>query len=363
MTRDKNQALDRFRTQETTKGLLTSTALKRGRLSFADPLASLRYLALRYGSLIFLILLWAGLALATPDFLTVPNLLNVGLQTSVLAIVGMGQAFTMLTAGIDLSVGSMIALTGALAAGLAASGTSLPTGTYAGQGLSPYLAIFLALAVGALLGAVNGILYVRGGIPPFVATLAMLAGARGLTLVYTGGYVIPAVDPVLTYLGTGQVGPMPAPILVTAVLFVVLWFVLAQTRFGLHVYAVGGNEETARLAGVHTNAVLVAVYVISGLMAAVGGVILMGRLNSAQPNVAVGFELDAIAAPVIGGVSLFGGVGTLQGTLIGAFIMGTLNNGMNLLGIDPYLQQVIKGLVFMLAVAWDFYSKRSRAAK
>lgn len=323
----------------------------------------IRTAVFRNGSLLFLILLWIGLALATPDFFNLSNLLNLALQTSILAIVGMGMAFTMLTAGIDLSVGSMIALTGALAAGLAAHGEDLSSGTMGGQGLPPLVAMGLALAAGAALGAVNGILFVRGGIPPFVATLAMLAIARGLTLVFTGGYVIPAVDPVLTFLGTGQVGPIPVPVILLVLMFLVLRFVLMQTRFGLHVYAVGGNEETTRLAGVRTSVVLVGVYIISGLMAAIGGILLMGRLNSAQPNVAVGFELDAIAAPVIGGVSLFGGVGTLEGTLIGAFIMGTLNNGMNLLGIDPYLQQVIKGLVFMLAVAWDFYSKRSRSGK
>ncbi len=317
-----------------------------------------RHTAVRYGSLIFLILLWVGFALATPRFFTPSNLTNVALQTAVLAIVALGQAFTMLTAGIDLSVGSMIAFTGALAAGLAVSPDTLSSGTYAGQALPPFLAILLALCAGGVLGAVNGLLYVRGGIPPFVATLAMLAVARGLTLVYTGGYVIPATNPVLTYFGTGSIGPVPVPVIVMLLLFAVLWYLLRQTRFGLHVYAAGGNEETTRLAGVNTGRILVAVYVISGLMAAAGGIILMGRLNSAQPNVAVGFELDTIAAAVIGGVSLFGGVGTMLGTMIGAFIIGTLNNGMNLMGIDPYLQQVIKGMVFMIAVAWDFYSKR-----
>ena len=321
---------------------------------------SLRDIVFRYGSLIFLILLFGGLSVASPSFRTPTNLVNVALQTSVLVIVGMGQAYTMMTAGIDLSVGSVIALSGAIAAGLAAQATTLPAGTYGGQGVTPVLAIALALGVGALIGALNGILYVRGGIPPFVATLATLAIARGLTLVYTGGYVIPATNPGLNFLGAGQIGPIPVPVIAMIILFGVLWFILTQTRFGLHVYAIGGNAETTRLAGVRTNRVIVGTYVLSGLMAAIGGIILMGRLNSAQPNVAVGFELDAIAAPVIGGVSLFGGIGTMTGTVIGAFIMGTLSNGMNLLGTDPYLQQVIKGVVFMLAVAWDFYSKRNR---
>lgn len=320
--------------------------------------SAVRAVVFRYSSLLFLVILWAYLAIASPDFFTASNLINVALQTAVLAIVAMGMTFAMLTAGIDLSVGSVVALSSALAAGLAATADTLSPGTLAGQGLSPVVAMLLAVVAGGVLGLINGLLIVRGGMPPFVATLAMLAAARGLTLVYTGGYVIPAIDPVLTFLGTAQLGPVPVPVIVTLVLFGALWFVLTQTRFGLHVYAVGGNQETARLVGVPVNRVVIAVYVISGLMAAVGGILLMGRLNSAQPNLAVGFELDAIAAPVIGGTSLFGGVGTLQGTIIGALIMGTLSNGLNLLGVDPYMQQVIRGVVFVLAVAWNFYTRR-----
>ncbi|HZD55687.1 MAG TPA: ABC transporter permease [Anaerolineales bacterium] len=326
----------------------------------ARPAILIRAIISRNNSLIFLILFWIGLGLASPDFLAPSNLVNVALQTSVLAIVAMGMTFTMLTAGIDLSVGSAIALTSAISAGLAAQANVLPSGAYAGQALPATVAILLTIVAGGILGAINGLLIVRGGMPPFVATLAMLAAARGLTLVYTGGYVIPATDRVLTYLGTGNIGPIPVPVIVMILLFAILWYILTQTRFGLYVYAVGGNEEASRLAGVRTKLVIAGAYVISGLTAAVGGVILMGRLNSAQPNLATGFELDAIAAPVIGGTSLFGGVGTLQGALIGAFIMGTLSNGMNLVGADPYLQQVIKGGVFILAVAWNFYTRRKR---
>ncbi len=334
-------------------------AQRRQRKSLALPgSTAFGNVVFRYASGLFLIVLWIALGIASPFFFSPANIITLVLQTSILVLVAMGQAFTMLTGGIDLSVGSLIALTGALAAGLAAQASTLPTGTLAGQGLPPFVAILLALVAGALLGGVSGILFVKGGIPPFIATLAMLAIARGLTLVYTGGYVIPAIDPALNFLGTASMGEIPVAVIAMFVIFGILWFVLSQTRFGLHVYAVGGNAETARLAGVNIDAVRVAVYVISGLTAAVAGVILMGRLNSAQPNVAVGFELDAIAAPVIGGVSLFGGVGSLTGTLIGALIMGTLRNGMGLLGVDPYTQQLISGLVFMIAVAWNFYSKR-----
>ena len=341
---DTTQAVER------TEPLLPSERMKRP--------SQVRALTTQYSSLIFLIIFWIALGIASRDFLTPNNLITVALQTSVLAIVAMGMTFTMLTAGIDLSVGSLVALTSALSAGLAAQAVTLPSGAYAGQGMPAFLSLLLALAAGGILGAVSGILIVRGGMPPFVATLAMLAVARGLTLVYTGGYVIPATDKVLTYLGTGHIGVIPVPVIVMLVLFAILWYILTQTPFGLYVYAIGGNEETARLAGIRTRLIILSTYVISGLMAAIGGIILMGRLNSAQPNLSIGFELDAIAAPVLGGTSLFGGVGTLQGTLIGAFIMGTLSNGMNLVGIDPYLQQVIKGSVFVLAVAWNLFTKR-----
>jgi ribose transport system permease protein len=324
----------------------------------ARPVTILRKFVFRYGSLVFLILMWVVLSLTSPQFFTLGNAMNILLQVSVLGIIAMGMTFTMLTAGIDLSVGSVIAFTSALAAGFAAQASTLPGGTYGGQALPPILAIAFAIAIGGVLGVVNGVLIVNGGLPPFVATLAMLAFARGLTLVYTGGYVIPAIQSALTFLGSGQIGPVPVPGIVMFLLFVLLWFILTQTRLGLHIYAVGGNEETTRLAGVNTNTIKVITYVVSGLMAGIGGVIFMGRLNSAQPQVAVGIELDAIAAPVLGGVSLFGGVGNLQGALIGTFIIGTLSNGMTLLGTDPYVQQVIKGLVFVAAVAWDFYTKR-----
>ncbi len=317
-----------------------------------------RRITTRYSSLIFLILLWLVLSIASPSFRTPSNLITVALQTAVLAIVSMGMTFTMLTGGIDLSVGSVVALSSALAAGFAASASTAASGTYAGQGLPVLVAILLALAGGAAIGIINGLLIVRGGMPPFVATLAMLAVARGLTLVYTGGYVIPATDPALTFLGAGQLGPIPIPVIVMLILFGILWYILTQTRFGTYIYAVGGSQETARLAGVPIGLIILGTYVVSGLTAGMGGVMLMGRLNSAQPQLAVGFELSAIAASVIGGTSLFGGVGTLVGTLIGAFIIGTLNNGMNMVGVDPYLQQVVSGLVFILAVAWNFYSKR-----
>jgi ribose transport system permease protein len=303
----------------------------------------------RYSVVLILLGISLVFALGSPDFLTRSNLVNVALQTSIIAIVAIGMTFTILTAGIDLSVGSLMALCGALAAGLSTR-----------QGLGTAPAIALALLAGMALGGVNGLLIVKGGMPPFVATLAMLAVARGLTLVYTEGRPIAGLSPAFLWLGNGRVLGIPVPVLIMLVLAVVAWLILRHTRFGLYVYATGGNPETTRLAGISTARVTLAVYVISGLTAALGGVLLAARLASAQPNAAAGWELDAIAANVLGGTSLFGGVGGVGGTVVGAFIIGVLSNGLNLMGVPSYPQQVIKGVVFILAVMLDLWTKRRR---
>ncbi len=296
---------------------------------------------------VFLVLIGMALifALATPRFLRMSNLLNVAVQTSIIAIVAIGQTYVILTGGIDLSVGSLIALTGAIAAGLATSGF----GTAGG--------ITAALLLGLLLGAVNGVLVVKGRLPPFVATLAMLAIARGLTLFYTQGRPISGLPESFIFLGSGRLLGVGVPVYVLAVVAIVAYIGLRYTRFGLHVRAVGGDEEITRLAGVPTNRVIFLVYVISGLTAAIGGVLLT------QPQAAVGWELDAIAASVLGGTSLAGGVGGIGGTLAGAFIIGILSNGLNLLGISSYTQQVIEGAVFILAVLFDLLTKRGRTTR
>jgi ribose transport system permease protein len=286
------------------------------------------------------------LSLLSENFLTLSNLLNVALQTSIVAITAVGMTFTMLTAGIDLSVGSIVALSSALSAGLIIK-----------QGLPIYPAMALALAAGAGLGAISGLLIVKGRLPPFVATLAMMAIGRGLTLAYTRGWTIPIMIDEFTFWGTGEIGPIPVPVMVLAVVFVAAYVLLSRTKFGLHVYAVGGHQETARLAGINIDLITTGVYVISGFTAALAGIITAARLWSAQPNVAAGLELDAIAASVLGGTSLFGGVGSVGGTIVGAFIMGVLNNGLNLLEVSSYYQKVIKGIVFILAVLLDLYTK------
>jgi ribose transport system permease protein len=303
----------------------------------------------RFSVTIILLCICLAFALGSSDFFTTSNLLNVALQTSIIAIVAIGMTFTILTAGIDLSVGSVMALSGAIAAGLNVR-----------QELDPFVAIGIALLLGMVIGAINGLMIVKGGIPPFVATLAMLAIARGLTLVYTQGRPIAGLDERFIYLGTGQIMGIPVPVFIMVVVAIIAHIVTRYTPFGLHVYATGGNEEPTRLAGVSPDRIKLAVYIISGFTAALGGVLLAARLWSAQPNAAVGWELDAIAAPVIGGTSLFGGVGTIGGTVVGAFIIGVLSNGLNLMGVPSYYQQVIKGVVFILAVSLDIFTKRRR---
>ncbi len=296
-----------------------------------------------------LLLICVVFAFGSSDFLTASNLLNVALQTSIIAIVAIGMTFVILTAGIDLSVGSLMAICGALAAGIAVR-----------QGMDTYLSISIALGAGLFLGAINGLMVVKGGIPPFVATLSMLAIARGFTLVYTDGRPIAGLDERFIYLGTGQVLGIPLPVMIMILIAVVAHIITRYTPFGLHVYSTGGNEETTRLAGISPDRIKLAVYMISGFLAALGGILLTARLWSAQPNAAVGWELDAIAAPVLGGTSLFGGVGSIGGTVVGAFIIGVLSNGLNLMGVPSYYQQVIKGLVLILAVAVDLINKRRR---
>jgi ribose transport system permease protein len=298
-----------------------------------------------------LILLGIGLVftLGSDRFLTPSNLMNIAVQTSIIAIIAIGMTFVILTAGIDLSVGSVVALCGALAAGLAVR-----------QELGTFTGIGLALLAGAAVGVINGLLVVRGKMPPFVATLSTLAIARGLTLVYTEGRPISGIDERFTFLGSGEILGIATPVIILAIVFVIAYIVLRSTRFGNYVYATGGNEEVSRLAGVRTSIITLSVYIISGFLAALGGVLLVARLWSAQPNAAVGLELDAIAAPVLGGVSLFGGVGNVTGALVGAFILGILSNGLNLMGVPSFWQQVIKGVVLILAVMLDVFTKRRR---
>lgn len=288
-------------------------------------------------------LIVAFFSFASQYFLTWPNWLNLVRQSSINGILAIGVTFVILTKGIDLSVGSVMALTGMIAA-------SLVTDTNEHFVLWGILA---GLTVGAALGLVNGVLVAAIKVPPFVVTLGMLSVARGLTLIFSDGRPIPNLSDAFTWIGAGQVAYVPVPILVLLLVFLIGWTVLNYTTFGRYVYAVGGNEKAARTSGVSTRIIVGSTYVISGLLAGLAGIVLSARTTAALPQAGIGYELDAIAAVVIGGTSLAGGRGSLLGTLIGALIIGTINNGMDLMGVSSYYQQVLKGTIIVVAVIAD----------
>ena len=297
----------------------------------------------KLGPLFGLLLLIVVLTLLNPNFLTVSNLLNVLRQVSISGLIAFGMTFVILTGGIDLSVGSTLALTGAVAASLIASGTD------------PIIAMGVALVLGLILGAINGIIITKGRVAPFIATLATMTVYRGLTLVYTEGKPVSGLGDSVTFqmFGKGYFLGIPVPVITTILAFIVLYLILHKTNFGRRVYAVGGNEEASKLSGINTDRVKIWVYAITGLLASVSALILTSRLNSAQPTAGESYELDAIAAVVLGGTSLTGGRGWIFGTLVGVLIIGVLNNGMNLIGVSSFFQQVVKGVVILLAVMPD----------
>ncbi len=303
------------------------------------PRSRLRFSIVDYGIVIAFVVLCVALAVLTPTFMTSGNILNVGRQVSIVAILAAGQTFVILTAGIDLSVGSVLAVSGAVAAGVAVN-----------FGWGP--GILAGLLVGASAGLFNGLVITLLRVPDFVATLAMLSIARAATLIYTGGEPIAVSEGGLRFLGAGTFGPIPVPIAITLVVFAVAIVVLRSTTFGRYVYATGGNRRAAAFSGIDINRVRVLVYVVSGLLAGLAGVVLTGRLATADPQAGVGYELDSIAAVVLGGTSLFGGQGTVARTLLGALILGVLSNGMNLLDVSPFYQEVVKGIVIVIAVAF-----------
>jgi ribose transport system permease protein len=304
-------------------------------------LARLKRQGRELGTLAGLVSLCLLLTALTPHFLTVSNLLNVMEQTSINAVIALGMTFVILSGGIDLSVGSLVALSGVVMASALQSGLPLPVALLAG------------VLSGALGGLVNGSLVTLGRLPPFIATLGMMSVARGLALLYTDGRPVSGFTSDFRWLATGRPLMVPVPVLVTLAAYVLASLVLTRTRFGRYVYAIGGNEEATRLSGVAVRFHKTMVYVLSGALSALAAVLLTARLNSAQPIAGMMYELDAIAATVIGGTSLLGGSGRISGTLIGALIMGVLRNGLNLLGISSFLQQVVIGLVIVGAVLLD----------
>lgn len=294
-----------------------------------------------FGIIIVFILIFAAMSLLSDTFLTTYNLLNVARQITIVAILGIGMTFVILSGEIDLSVGSLVALIGVLITGFMVSGLPMP------------IAIIIGLIMGIGLGFINGFVTTFGRIPSFIVTLGMMTIARGLSLVYTDGYPISDLPESFSFIGRGYIGPIPTPVVIMAICFIVGYIVLKYTRFGRNVYALGGNEEAARLSGIKTKKTKVLVFVISGLTAAIAGIILASRLNSGQPSAGTSMELDAIAAVVIGGTSFSGGKGSIVGTLIGALIIGVISNGLNLLGVSSYWQMITLGLIIVSAVWID----------
>lgn len=306
---------------------------------------NIKELLVEYKSLVGLVILIAVVGILSPSFFTVPNLLNVLRQTSINGVIAAGMTFVILTGGIDLSVGSILAFSGAVAANCVASGQSI------------LVTVVLTLLIGGGIGLLNGIIISKGNLQPFIVTLATMTILRGATLVFTDGKPI-SLGTSTGAIGFGKIGGgsilgIPTPVIMMIVTFGICYYVLTQTKIGRYTYALGGNEEATKLSGLNADRIKMFVYTISGLLASVAGIIITSRLFSAQPNAGSGYELDAIAAVVLGGTKLAGGKGKISGTIIGALIIGVLSNALNLLNVSSYFQMIAKGVVILIAVLLD----------
>lgn len=300
-----------------------------------------------WGLVIALILISAALSVAKENFLTVPNLINLIRQISINGILAIGVTHVLLTGGVDLSLGSLVALTGVIAAGFAHP-----------QEYPLIVPIVMGISAGGACGLMNGIVVTRGRVAPFIVTLGMMTAARGLALVISGGKPVSNLSREFTRMGSMDLAGVPVPTLIFCAVAIAAWVFLANTRQGRYIYAVGGNENAARASGINVNAIKVLTYTLDGLMAGLAGVVLASRITTGQPNAGVGYELDAIAAVVIGGTSLSGGVGTIRGTILGTLLMGVINNGLDLLNVSSYYQQIVKGLLIVGAVWLDSRQER-----
>jgi putative xylitol transport system permease protein len=332
---------------------MTTTAIYRPQIP-----VTLLPLIRSFGIVAVFLVICVAFAVSSDYFMTLDNWRNLLRQSSINAILAIGVTFVILAGGIDLSVGSVMALCGMVVGSLVTSST-LHSGWFAGSVeagsilQSVPVAAAIGLMAGAVLGAVNGFLVAGLGLPAFVATLGMLSMARGMTLIYSDGRPIPNLSQDFRWLGAGDVLGIPVPALALAIVFALAYVALKATTWGRYIYAVGGSEKAARTCGVPTRIIIASTYVACGGLAALAGMILTARTTAALPQAGVGYELDAIAAVVIGGASLAGGRGSLVGTLVGALIIGTINNGMDLLGVSSYYQQLLKGLIIVIAVAVD----------
>ncbi len=307
-------------------------------------------LPFRIESLLVLLLLSAFMAVAAPNFTHVSNILNIFLATSVIGVLAVGSTFVLVSGGLDLSIGSQLALTGVTAGVVMRAGVPWPLGLAAG------------LAAGAVIGSVNGFLVTKARIPAFIVTLGMLSAARGLALIVSDGRPIYGFSTPITWIGQARPLGVPVPVIIFLVIVLIGNFALNHTRFGKHTLAIGDNEMAARVTGIPLNRHKVYLYILSGVLAGVGGLLFLGRLNAADPTAGVMYELNAITAAIIGGTNLFGGRGTVVGTLLGALVIGVLQNGLNLLAVPSFYQQVSIGTVLILAVWLDRVRDRGRDA-
>ena len=306
-----------------------------------------RNLLHRFGLLLVILFVGLALSLLTDTFLSVANFTNVARQISINGILAVGVTFVLLTAGVDLALGSVVALSGVACATFAHPGEH-----------SVFVPIAVGLLTGAACGLVNGVLVTRGGVAPFIVTLGMMTIARGLALIVSGGRPVADMSNELTALAGDFLG-VPIPVLCFAGVAFAAWFFLRNFRLGRHIYAVGGNENAARAAGVPVEKVKLFAYGLCGLLTGLAGVVLAARITTGQPNAGQAYELDAIAAVVIGGTSLAGGIGTITGTLLGVLLIGVINNGLDLMGVSSYYQAVIKGVIIVGAVWLDRRQARS----
>lgn len=315
----------------------------------------------RFAPLIFLLVLMAVFAFLEPRFLSSINLFNVMRQVSITGLLAIGMTFVILTAGIDLSIGSLLAFAGLVAAAVAKGGMQdrFTVGDDA-VGYGWQLAALAAITVGVLGGLLQGVAITRLKVPPFVVTLGGMSVFRGAALLFAAGGPISGFDKEFTWWGQGKIGPVPVPVIIFLFAALLAHVVLRYMRFGRRVYAIGGNPEAARLSGLNVNAITCTVYVIMGFFAGLGAFVLSARLNSAEAVAGTGYELTVIASVVIGGTSLFGGVGSIFGTVIGTILIGVLLNGLVLMNVSSYVQQIIIGVIIVLAVAFDTFAKSRR---
>jgi inositol transport system permease protein len=312
----------------------------------------------KYGIVVIFLAICILLSIISPAFATLRNLTNVVRQVSIIGIIAMGVTFCIITTGIDLSSGSMLAFVGVIVASL--SQTKVVDSQPVSIVMPIFFALLIGLAAGALMGFSNGALTAYGKIPPFVATLGMMTVARGAALLYSGGRPIGYLKKSFTFLGGGYFMKIPIPIWVYLLVGVISFILLSKSKFGRYVFAIGGNMQAARICGINVERTLVLVYVYAGVLSAVSGILLVGRTAAGNPTYGLAYELDAIASTVIGGTSLSGGIGSIPLCVVGAMIIGVLNNGMDLLGVNAYWQQIVKGIIIVVAVVIDSRKRRRK---